>query len=107
MRWLLQGTLVIWLLFLSLLGWVVQFNKFGDLSIVDCDNDAETGFVSLVFLIWLTTLLILAVNLACKYWFKTKPFWFAGGLSTVLSIAPIPKFIEWLQYNAELSQHCP
>jgi hypothetical protein len=107
MRWLFQGALIIWLLFLSLLVWIVQFNEYGDLSIIDCDRDAETVFASFIFLIWLTTLLIWVINLAFKYRYRTKPFCFTGGLSAFLSIAFIPKFIEWLQYNAELSQRCP
>ncbi|PSB23884.1 hypothetical protein [Stenomitos frigidus] len=106
MRLLQQAITTIWLLYLSFYGWLLEFNKYRDPNIIDCDKGAEFLFAVFLALIWLTTLIIWGVNLMLKYWDKTKPFWFSGGLSAALSIAFIPKFIMWIQYNAALPTKC-
>lgn len=107
MRWLVQGGTIGWLLLLSFWVWLVQFNKYGDSSVVDCDRDAEVIFLVSIALIWLTTLIIWTANLILKYWRRVQPFWFVSGLSAFLSIAFIPKFIGLIQHNAELMRRCP
>ena len=107
MRWLFQGATTIWLLWLAFWALVVRFNRYGDASIVDCDRNGEVAFVLLLILIWLTTLLIWGMNLAIKYWTKSKPFWFLGGLSIFLSIAFILRLFELMDYSARLSIACP
>ncbi|WP_088890450.1 hypothetical protein [Leptolyngbya ohadii] len=90
--------------------WIAQlgeFNEYDDLNIIDCDRDLETAFGFFFALLWLTTLLIWAINLILKYGSRTKPFWSLGGLSAFLSIAFIPKIIELIQYSADLDQRCP
>ena len=106
MRWLLPGAITAWLIVLSLGVWLIQFNKYGDPSIIDCDTDAELVFMLFLVLIWLTMLFIWGINLILKDWNKTRFFWFLGGFSMTCSIAFIPKLIEWINYNAELSKIC-
>lgn len=106
MRLLFQAIAATWLLFLSFYVWLLEFNEYRDLSIIDCDKDAEVVFVVFLVLIWLTTLIIWGINLVLKYQAKTKPLWFIGGLSAALSIAFIPKFIMWIQYDAALPTKC-
>lgn len=109
MRWLVllvQSVISIWLLFLALWVWLIQFNKYGDLSIIDCDRDAESVLMTFLILLWLTTLLIWIVNLIFRYRYKDKSFCFLGILSAFLSIAFIPRFVKLMQYNAELAGKC-
>ena len=107
MRWLFQGAMTTWLLWLAFWALAVRFNRYGDTNIIDCDTDAEVAFMLLLIFLWLTTLAIWATNLALRYWSKRKPFWFLGGLSIFFSVAFIPKLIELMKYNAELSMTCP
>ena len=106
MRWLFQIKITIWLLFIWLVLFIVNFNKYRDLNIIDCDTDAEIIFKLFIILLWLTTLIIWGINLIIKYRYKRKPFLFIGILSITLSIAVIPEFVALIRYDAEISKFC-
>jgi hypothetical protein len=97
---------MIWVLCLAF--WIpfIQFNKYGDLSVIDCDRDEEIVFEFLCGLLVLTTGLIWIGNLILHYGFKRKPLWFSGLFTTLISIAFIPKVIELIHYNAALPDIC-
>ncbi|AFY55424.1 hypothetical protein Riv7116_2943 [Rivularia sp. PCC 7116] len=106
MRCLFQITITLWLFFISLVLLLVNFNKYRDLNILDCDTDAEIVFKLFIILLWLTTLIIWEINLISKYRYKRKHFLFIGSLSIALSIGFIPKFVALIQYDAEINKFC-
>jgi hypothetical protein len=105
-RRLVQLMTMVWVLFLAFWMSIIQFNKYGDLSIIDCDRDGEAFFVLLCYLMGLTMGLIWIGNLILHYGFKRKPLWFSGLFTTLIAIAFIPKVIEWIHYNAALPDIC-
>jgi hypothetical protein len=101
-----QGVISIWLLFLAFWIWAIRFNKYSDLSLVDCDADAEALLNVCFVLLWSTTLLIWISHLIFKYRYKDKSLYFVSVLSAFISIASAPKAFGLMSYSAALLEKC-
>jgi hypothetical protein len=104
--WLLQAAILIWLLGWGLWALLLSFNEYMDASILDCDTDGDTIAWLSMWIIGLTTALVLGASIRIKFWYRVKALWFINMVAVIFSIASIIRYRELIQYNQQIQQYC-
>lgn len=103
--WIVQVFCLLWFLWWGLV-LLSPFNKYGDLSILDCDSDTEF-FIGLgIFAIWFATVLIVAVSGHVEFWQKYRELWFISGIGFVVSLAALQRCLALVHYTHQIQEYC-
>ena len=101
---LIRIVLLLWLLW----WWFVAntpFNEYEDL-ILDCDTDGELVAALGMWIIWLTTALILGTSICLKFWHRAKALWGINIVAVLISVDSIMRYRELIKYSEQLQQYC-
>ena len=105
---LLQGVFLLWLIWWGVLALLSPFNEYegSSIPIPDCDTDGELGIWVSMWVIWLTTFIVIGVSISVKFWQHLKTLWFINIVAVVLSLSSIVRYQELIHYSEQLQQYC-
>ncbi len=107
-RWFIQGIALLWLLWWGIWALLLPFSRYESLSLSlpDCDSEGELVAGVSMWIIWLTTALILGVNIYIKIWRRVRMLELINILAVALSISSIVRHRELIQYSESVQPYC-
>jgi hypothetical protein len=104
--WLLQGVVLIWLLWWGFFAILIPFNESTDPAVLSCDTDGEAlaGFAMRV--IWFTTAAMVTFSLYIRFWQQAKSLWFINTIALIFSLMTLLRYSELLEYSQRVQQYC-
>lgn len=105
--WLFQSIILLWLLW-----WIVcvlfPFNEFEDSEFFAMNCRSNSGFVALLsmWIIWLTTAIVLAISIRIKFWHRVKALYFINTVALLFSLVSFARYLKLLDYTEQLNEYC-
>lgn len=95
---------MLWLLW----WWFVANTPFNEYqgSILDCDTTGELVAALGMWIIWLTTALVLGVSIRLKFWHRAKALWGIHIVAALISVDCMLIYGELMKYREQLQQYC-
>jgi hypothetical protein len=107
-RRLALSLVIAWLLVAGFWAFALDFNQYGwsGQTIVDCDSDAEVVVATLIWLVWLTAILLAASLRLARRGHRLDLATLALGLALLLGIGLVPRYASLVGYEADRDRHC-
>lgn len=108
LRKYLLSAVIGWLLWIGFLVLIVRFNKYdwADSPMLDCDTDAESAATLLVWLVWLTTVVLLGWYFASRRTVGKNMETIALAIALLISLGSMFKYIALMKYEETISKQC-
>ncbi|MBN3924275.1 hypothetical protein [Nostoc sp. NMS4] len=104
----LQGVFLLWLIWWGVLALLLPFNEYegSSIPIPDCDTDVELVAWLSMWVIWLTTIIVVGVSIHLRFWQHLRTLWFINIIAIILSLSSIVRYQELIHYSEQLQQYC-
>lgn len=106
--WFFQGLILLWLLWWGIFADLLPFNQYEDSEFFAMNCRSDGGFVALlsIWIIWITTAIVLAISIRVKFWHRVKALYFINTVAISLSSVSFFRYLELLDYTKELKEYC-
>lgn len=107
-QFLIQIPLLLWLLWWASWALLIVPNQYEGSSIFvpDCDTDGEALILLSMWIIWLTTALMMGFSICIRFWRRAKTLWGINTVAVLISMVSIVRYMNLVAYSEQLQQYC-